>query len=72
MTTAMDSRTSSILLNLNLNLNLAAVSNSYTNSKDAIKKTISTKRGKSYKSLTSTIKECYLTGSLKYGNNFIM
>jgi len=68
----MDSRTSSILLNLNLNLNLAGVASNYANSKNAIRKTINDKKGKAYKNLTSTIKECYLTGSLKYGNNFIM
>ena len=68
----MDSRTSSILLNLDLNLNLGNVINKYESSKEGIKETINDKNIKAYKSLTSTIKECYLTGSLKYGNNFVM
>lgn len=68
----MDSRTSSILLNLDLNINLSAISGNYSDSIEKINMTINTTEGKSYKTLTSTIKECYLTGSLKYGNNYVM
>ena len=71
----MDSRTTSILLNLDLNLDLAkGIANQYLDSKEKIKESIDEKirKTKTYNSLKSTIKECYLTGSLKYGNNFVM
>ncbi len=68
----MDSRTSSILINLDLNLDLSKlVMNNYETSKANIEDAQLNKT-KVYSSLRSTIKECYLTGSLKYGNNFVM
>lgn len=68
----MDSRTSSILINLDLTkLNSKMVAQNYVSATNAIKDALSTKK-KVYSSLRSTVKECYLTGSLKYGNNFIM
>ena len=68
----MDSRTSSILINLDLNLNSGLVASNYSNSVEGIRESQKGDKIKSYKSLRSTLKECYLTGSLKYGNNFIM
>ena len=71
----MDSRTTSILLNLDLNLDLTkGIANQYLSSKEKIEESIDEKvrKTKTYNSLKSTIKECYLTGSLKYGNNFVM
>ena len=67
-----DSLTGSILINLNLNLNTKAIANQYTTSAEKIEESIKGDKVKSYKNLRSTVKECYLTGSLKYGNNFIM
>ena len=67
----MDSRTSSILINLDLNLNSGTVAQNYTNSVEGIKESSEGDKIKSYKSLRQTLQECYLTGSLKYGNNFI-
>ena len=68
----MDSRISSILLNLDLDLNTDNFSNQYVESKKEIEQSEKDKYVKEYNSLRSTIKECYLTGSLKYGNNFVM
>jgi len=70
----MDSRTSSILINLDLKkINSKDIANKYFTSAADIKKSQeSANEVKSYKTLRSTIQECYLTGSLKYGNNFIM
>ena len=68
----MDSRTSSILLNLNLDLNTDNYSNQYVESKKEVEESQDSEYVKVYSNLRSTIKECYLTGSLKYGNNFVM
>ncbi len=68
----MDSRTSSILINLDLNLNSGMVASNYSTSVEGIRESQKGDQIKSYKTLRSTLKECYLTGSLKYGNNFIM
>ena len=68
----MDSRTSSILINLNLNLNSGVVASKYSTAVKGIEESKKGDKIKSYKNLRSTLKECYLTGSLKYGNNFIM
>ena len=67
----MDSRTSSILINLDLNLNSNLVTSNYSTTIAGIEEAKKGDKIKSYKSLKSTLKECYLTGSLKYGNNFI-
>ena len=68
----MDSRTSSILLNLKLDLNTDIYSNQYVESKKEVEESQDSEYIKEYTSLRSTIKECYLVGSLKYGNNFVM
>lgn len=69
----MDSRTSSILINLDLkNVVSSIVSDKYSSSKNDIAESEKGYKVKSYGNLRSTLKECYLTGSLKYGNNFIM
>lgn len=69
----MDSRTSSILINLDLkNITKGLVANTYSTSKAAIEESQSNDNVKSYKSLRSTLRECYFVGSLKYGNNFVM
>ncbi len=68
----MDSRTSSILINLDLNLNSGTIASKYSNAIAGIEESKKGDKIKSYSSLRSTVKECYLTGSLKYGNNFIM
>ena len=68
----MDSRTSSILINLDLNINSNLVASKYLNSITGIEESEKPNKIKSYKTLRSALKECYLTGSLKYGNNFIM
>lgn len=68
----MDSRTSSILLNLKLNLDSSkTISNQYVESKSEIEETEKGDNLKVYSSISSVLKECYLTGSLKYGNNFV-
>ena len=67
-----DSRTTSILINLDLNINSKLVANKYITSKSDIEQTQKGVNKKTYKNLRSTLRECYLTGSLKYGNNFIM
>ena len=68
----MDSRTSSILLNLDLDLNTNNFVNQYVESKKEVEESQEDGYTKKYTSLRSTIKECYLTGALKYGNNFVM
>jgi len=68
----MDSRTSSILLNLNLDLNTNNFTEQYVESKKGVQESQESEYIKEYTSLRSTVKECYLTGSLKYGNNFVM
>ncbi len=68
----MDSRTSSILINLDLNLNKNFIADKYMSAKAEIEESQTGTKVKSYTSLKQTLKECYLTGSLKYGNNFIM
>ena len=68
----MDSRISSILLNLDLDLNTDNFSNQYIESKKEVQESQDSEYVKEYTSLRSTIKECYLVGSLKYGKNFVM
>jgi len=68
----LDSRTSSILINLNLNLNTSFVSNKYSDSVSKIEETEKEDNNKkTYKTLRSALKESYLTGSLRYGNGFV-
>lgn len=67
----MDSRTSSILINLNLNVDSGMIASNYLNSVTGIEESGKGDMIKSYSTLRSTLKECYLTGSLKYGNNFV-
>ena len=68
----MDSRTSTILLNLDLDLNTDKYFNTYVESKKEVQDAQDCNFVKEYTTLRSTVKEWYLTGSLKYGNNFIM
>lgn len=68
----MDSRTSSILLNLNLNLDTSKVANKYLESKSDIEEAEKGYKVKEYNTLASALKECYLTGCVKYGNNFVV
>ncbi len=68
---ATDSRTSSILINLNLNIDSGIVAEKYSDSVNGIEESKKGDKIKSYKNLRSTLKESFLTGSLKYGNNFI-
>ncbi len=68
----MDSRTSSILINLDLNVSSGLVANQYSSSKAEIEEASKGDKLKTYKNLRQTLRECYLTGSLKYGNNFVM
>lgn len=72
MTAQLDSRTSSILLNLNINVNASSVALKYISSKEDIEEASKGNKQKVYKSLRQTMNECYLTGSLKYGRNYIM
>lgn len=67
----LDSRTSSILINLNLNLNTGFVVNKYCDSKAKIEESEKGNTKKVYKNLRSALRESYLTGSLRYGNGFI-
>ncbi len=69
----MDSRISSILLNLDLNVNAKFVENKYMTSIKNIEESIESSRNskKVYKNLRQTLRECYLTGSLRYGQNFL-
>ena len=67
----LDSRTSSILINLNLNLNMGFVANQYGESAAKIKESTNDESKKVYNNLRSALKESYLTGSLKYGKGFV-
>jgi len=67
----LDSRTSSILINLNLNLNSGLIANKYGDSIEKINESSKGNAKKVYKNLRSALKESYLTGSLRYGNGFI-
>lgn len=67
----LDSRTSSILINLNLNLNTGFIANRYNDSVAGINESSQGTSKKVYKNLRSALKESYLTSSLKYGNGFI-
>ena len=67
----LDSRTSSILINLNLNLNTGFIANQYGNSIAGIQESAKGNKKKVYKNLRSALKESYLTGSLRYGNGFV-
>ena len=68
----MDSRTSSILINLDLNISSGLVASQYGASKAEIEEAQKGDKQKVYKNLRQTMKECYWVGSLKYGNNFVM
>jgi len=69
----MDSRTSSILINLDLkNLTKGLVADKYSSTKESIEQSQIGGKVKSYNNLRSTLRECYFVGSLKYGNNFVM
>lgn len=68
----MDSRTSSILINLDLNLNSKLIASQYSSSKAEIEEAAKGDKQKVYKNLRQTMKESYWVGSLKYGNNFVM
>ena len=67
-----DSRTSSILINLDLNINSKLIAGQYSTIVAGIEESAKGDKQKVYKNLRSTLKESYLTGSLKHGNNFIM
>lgn len=67
----LDSRTSSILINLNLNLNKGFIANQYCNSVEKINESARGDSKKVYRNLRSALKESYLTSSLRYGNGFI-
>ena len=69
---AIDSRVSSILLNLNINVDSKLFATNYHKIVSGVEESKKGDKVKSYKNLRSTLKECYRTGSLKYGNNFIM
>ena len=70
--TILDSRISSIMLNLNLSSNSTEIISQYTNSANKINEIQNQGPRKTYRSLKETLKESYLTGALAYGNNFIM
>lgn len=67
----LDSRTSSILINLNLNLNSSLIANKYGDSVEKINESSKGNSKKVYRNLRSALKESYLTSSLRYGNGFI-
>lgn len=67
----LDSRTSSILINLNLNLNMGFVANQYSDSIAKIEECSKGDTKKAYTTLRSALKESYLTGSLRYGKGFV-
>ncbi len=71
-TMILDSRVSSIMLNLNITSNTSMIINEYTTSANEINKITSQGAKKTYRSLRQTLKESYLTGAVAYGNNFIM
>ena len=68
----MDSRTCSILFNLDSVTKPRNVASKYYEFVSKIHDSqASANATKTYDSLKQTVKECYLTGSLKYGNNFV-
>ena len=67
----LDSRTSSILINLDLNLNTGLIANQYGSAIEGIRQSEKGNSKKVYKNLRSALKESYLTSSLRYGNGFI-
>lgn len=67
----LDSRASSILINLNLNLNSNSVAKQYGNAIEKIEESVKGDKKKVYKNLRSALKESYLTSSLRYGNGFV-
>ena len=67
----MDSRTSSILINLNLNLNTGLIANQYDKSVKKLRESEKGDKKKVYKNLRAALKESYLTSSLRYGTGFI-
>lgn len=68
----MDSRTSSILFNLDLkNISSKLVANQYSTSKEQVEEA-QQEKGSSYRSLRETVKESYLAGPSRFGNNFTM
>lgn len=71
-TMILDSRVTSIMLNLNISSNSSAIINQYTTSANKINEIQTQGPKKTYRSLKETLKESYLTGTLSYGNNFIM
>lgn len=64
-----DARISAILCQVNVKVNGSFVVNKYAT---AIKKINEKPYKKVYTSLKSTLRESYLTGSLKYGKNFVL
>jgi hypothetical protein len=71
-TMILDSRATSIMLNLNISSNSSFIINQYAKSADKINKIQNEGPKKTYRSLKQTLKESYLTGALSYGNNFVM
>lgn len=71
-TMILDSRVSSIMLNLNITSSSSSIINQYTTSANKINEIQAQGPKKTYRSLRETLKESYLTGALAYGNNFIM
>ena len=71
-TMILDSRVSSIMLNLNIASNSSMIINQYATSANEINKIQAQGPKKTYRSLRQTLKESYLTGAVTYGNNFIM
>ena len=68
----MDSRTSSILINLDLDfLKKGLVADQYGSAVEGIKQSEKGTSKKVYKNLRAALKESYLTSSLRYGNGFI-
>ena len=67
----MDSMAISKMINFEIKIDPKLIATNYSKSKEKIEESKKGDKVKSYKTLRSTLKECYLTGSLKYGNNFI-
>ena len=67
----MDSRTSSILINLKLNIDTGLIANQYGSSIQKIKESEKGDKKKVYKNLRAALKESYLTSSLRYGVGFV-
>ncbi len=72
MAAQLDSRVSSILLNLDIKVSQKTAAMKYISSKENIEEAAKGDKPKVYRSLRQTMNECYLTGSLKYGRNYIM